>query len=102
MPGPDPLPLIRPMLATAGELPAPAQEDRWAYEMKWDGVRVVAYLDGGELRLLSRSDREVSAILSGPGRPGGSVRRSARSCWTARWSPSTRRAGRASASCRPG
>ena len=61
VPGPDPLPLVRPMLATAGELPAPEQEHRWAFEMKWDGVRTVAYLDRGELRLMTRNDREVSA-----------------------------------------
>ena len=45
------IPLIRPMLATAGPLPA---GDDWAYELKWDGVRAVAYLDAGPLRLLSR------------------------------------------------
>ena len=38
--------LIRPMLATPGNLPPPAEEARWAFEMKWDGVRAVAYLDG--------------------------------------------------------
>jgi bifunctional non-homologous end joining protein LigD len=56
-----PLPLLRPMLATAGELPAPGQQDTWAFEMKWDGVRAVVYLDRGELRVLTRNDREVSA-----------------------------------------
>jgi bifunctional non-homologous end joining protein LigD len=49
------------MLATPGELP-PSGEDRvWAYEMKWDGVRAVGYLDGaGGLRLVSRNDRDIS------------------------------------------
>jgi bifunctional non-homologous end joining protein LigD len=52
--------LVQPMLATLGELP-PAEEDAdWAYEMKWDGVRTVAYVDGGRLRLLSRNDRDVT------------------------------------------
>lgn len=52
--------LIRPMLATLGELP-PADEDaRWGYEMKWDGVRAVAYLDGRGLRLVSRNDLDVT------------------------------------------
>jgi bifunctional non-homologous end joining protein LigD len=52
------LPLIRPMLATLGPLPT---GDGWAYELKWDGVRAVAYLERGRLRLLSRNDRDVSA-----------------------------------------
>jgi bifunctional non-homologous end joining protein LigD len=52
--------LVQPMLATPGTLP-PAHEDAgWAYEMKWDGVRTVAYADGGRLRLLSRNDRDVT------------------------------------------
>jgi bifunctional non-homologous end joining protein LigD len=56
----DELPLVRPMLAMAGELPAPEQESRWAFEMKWDGVRAVVYLDRGDLRVMTRNDREVS------------------------------------------
>ena len=58
MPDPDPLPLVRPMLATAGELPPPDRQDAWAFEMKWDGVRAVVYLDDG-VRVLTRNDREV-------------------------------------------
>jgi bifunctional non-homologous end joining protein LigD len=50
--------LIRPMLAVAGNLPSP--DDHWAFEFKWDGVRAVAYVDGGRLRLLSRNDRDVT------------------------------------------
>ncbi|MFI2751970.1 ATP-dependent DNA ligase [Cellulomonas sp. P22] len=33
----------------------------WAYEVKWDGVRVLADTTGGRLRLLSRTGRDVSA-----------------------------------------
>lgn len=51
---------IAPMLATLSELPELAQDDQWAYETKWDGVRAVCYVDGGRLRLLSRNDRDVS------------------------------------------
>jgi bifunctional non-homologous end joining protein LigD len=54
-------PLIRPMLATPGELPGPDQEDRWAFEMKWDGVRAVVYLDDSGVRILTRNDREVAS-----------------------------------------
>jgi bifunctional non-homologous end joining protein LigD len=55
-------PLIRPMLATAGALPSAPAPGRpgWATEMKWDGVRAVAYVAHGELRLVSRNDREIS------------------------------------------
>ena len=52
--------LVRPMLAVPGELPPPAQDDAWAYEMKWDGVRAVAYLQGGTVRLMSRNDLDVT------------------------------------------
>jgi bifunctional non-homologous end joining protein LigD len=46
------------MLATAGDLPP---DDRgWAYEMKWDGVRALALVEDGELRLWSRSGRDVT------------------------------------------
>jgi bifunctional non-homologous end joining protein LigD len=48
------------MLATAG--PIPEKDDgRFAVEMKWDGVRAVSYWDGGEFRLLSRNDNDVTA-----------------------------------------
>jgi bifunctional non-homologous end joining protein LigD len=45
------------MLAVLGELPA--RDEGWAYEMKWDGVRAIAYLER-ELRLRSRNDKEVT------------------------------------------
>jgi bifunctional non-homologous end joining protein LigD len=49
------------MLATAGPLPPPPGTDRdWAYEAKWDGVRAVAYIADGTLRLMSRSDRPIA------------------------------------------
>ncbi|GAA5196046.1 hypothetical protein GCM10023322_64080 [Rugosimonospora acidiphila] len=52
------LSLIRPMLATLGEVPTPPG---WGYEFKWDGVRAVVYLDAGGLRIASRNDRDVTA-----------------------------------------
>src|SRR5829696_7727391 len=48
------------MLATAGDLPSAADEEAWAFEMKWDGVRAVVYVDG-DVRVLTRNDREVAA-----------------------------------------
>ena len=52
--------LVRPMLATAGPLPVGPDDTRHAYELKWDGVRAVSYLDRGRARMLARSDRDVT------------------------------------------
>jgi bifunctional non-homologous end joining protein LigD len=46
------------MLATPGTLPL---GDGWGYEFKWDGVRAVASIDGGRLRLYARSGAEITA-----------------------------------------
>jgi bifunctional non-homologous end joining protein LigD len=48
------------MMATLSELPPAAQDDLWAYEVKWDGVRAVAYAEDGGLRLMSRTDRDIT------------------------------------------
>jgi bifunctional non-homologous end joining protein LigD len=54
----EPLPEhLEPMLATASPLPT---GDGWSYEFKWDGVRALAYVDGGRVRLLGRSGREIT------------------------------------------
>ncbi|HAM02506.1 MAG TPA: DNA ligase [Acidimicrobiaceae bacterium] len=50
--------LVQPMSAVAGKLPR--SDDGWAFEFKWDGVRAVAYVDGGRLRLMSRNGRDVT------------------------------------------
>ena len=56
-----PLPtLIRPMLATLGELPAASRDSEYGYELKWDGVRTVAYIATGTFRLMSRNDKDVT------------------------------------------
>jgi bifunctional non-homologous end joining protein LigD len=49
---------FRPMLATAGELPA--SDSAWAYEMKWDGIRAIATISAGTLTLTSRTGRDVT------------------------------------------
>ena len=68
MPRGEPVPLVKPMLATTGPLPAPEQEPKWAFEMKWDGVRAVVYVEDGDVRVLTRNDREVSATYTLPER----------------------------------
>ncbi len=49
-----------PMLATPGTLGL-MSGDGWSYEMKWDGVRVLARTTGGSVRLISRTGRDVTA-----------------------------------------
>jgi bifunctional non-homologous end joining protein LigD len=52
---------LEPMLAKAGPLPRDDDDDpRWAYEIKWDGVRALAYVDGGRLRLESRNGNDIT------------------------------------------
>jgi len=48
------------MLATAGTLPPPAVEERYGFEMKWDGVRALVTVAGGGLRVWSRSGRDIT------------------------------------------
>jgi bifunctional non-homologous end joining protein LigD len=55
----EPMPdRIEPMLARTGDLPR--DDGRWAYEIKWDGVRAIGYVDGGRLRLASRNGRDIT------------------------------------------
>jgi bifunctional non-homologous end joining protein LigD len=49
-----------PMLAIPGELPPPAEDDRWGYEFKWDGVRAVAAVHDGVLGLTSRKGTDIT------------------------------------------
>ncbi len=56
----DPFPeSVVPMLARLAELPA--KEEGWAAEIKWDGVRAIAYCRPGRLSLQTRNLREVTA-----------------------------------------
>jgi bifunctional non-homologous end joining protein LigD len=50
--------LIRPMLCRAGDLPETSRG--WTCEFKWDGVRAVAYIEGGRVRLKSRNDLDIT------------------------------------------
>lgn len=47
------------MLATLGELPDDL--DRWGLELKWDGVRALAYVDNGEVRVCGRRGTPVTS-----------------------------------------
>ena len=64
---------MRPMLASAGTVIPRGPE--WAHEIKWDGMRVLADVAGGRLRLSSRNENDVTSsfpelsTLAGPGMP---------------------------------
>jgi bifunctional non-homologous end joining protein LigD len=60
---------LAPMLATTGTLPRESDggdeasgrgRGEWAYEIKWDGVRAIGYVDGGRLRLESRNGNDIT------------------------------------------
>lgn len=54
----EPMPDLDPMLATPGTIPEDAAQ--YALEVKWDGVRTIARIDGGRVRLLSRNRQDVT------------------------------------------
>jgi bifunctional non-homologous end joining protein LigD len=51
--------LIRPMLATL--VPKPFHRPGWIYEEKYDGIRALAYLRRGRVRLYSRNLNDITA-----------------------------------------
>ncbi|MEX1078940.1 MAG: ATP-dependent DNA ligase [Homoserinimonas sp.] len=52
---------IAPMLATLGTEASLGDEDDWAFEMKWDGIRAIAIVEDGQPRYLSRNGIDLSA-----------------------------------------
>ncbi|MFI5282239.1 MAG: non-homologous end-joining DNA ligase [Candidatus Dormibacterales bacterium] len=50
---------IEPMMAKPGSrLPAPDAD--WGFEFKWDGIRAIAHVDGGRVRLFSRTGENIT------------------------------------------
>lgn len=45
---------VRPMLATPSQA-LPRDEERFAFEFKWDGIRAIAFVRDGQLRMQSRN-----------------------------------------------
>ena len=60
-PGREPMPQrIEPMYAKLVRKPPPP-DDAWGFEFKWDGIRAQAYVEGGTVRLMSRSGENITA-----------------------------------------
>jgi bifunctional non-homologous end joining protein LigD len=50
---------ITPMMARlVSRLPTP--DDGWGFEFKWDGIRSLAYVEGGRVRLQSRTGEDIT------------------------------------------
>ncbi len=52
---------VAPMKATLASLPPASEDDQWAYEIKWDGYRTLAFVDGGHTWWQSSSGADVTA-----------------------------------------
>ena len=50
---------VVPMMAKLAD-GVPHDDDAYGYEFKWDGIRAVAFSQGGRLRLLTRNQEEVT------------------------------------------
>jgi bifunctional non-homologous end joining protein LigD len=51
---------LKPMFASLGRPPDHDLDD-WAVEMKWDGVRALAFCENGQTTLLSRTGKDITA-----------------------------------------
>jgi bifunctional non-homologous end joining protein LigD len=56
----EPLPeRLSPMLAVPADQPPEGSD--WSYELKWDGIRVLLWVDGGRVRALTRNGNDTTA-----------------------------------------
>jgi bifunctional non-homologous end joining protein LigD len=56
----EPMPeRVVPMLARLADS-VPRPDDDWAFEFKWDGIRAVAFCEGGSFRLMTRKQEDVT------------------------------------------
>jgi len=62
LPGAEAAPMPDSVDVTLAKLEGePFSDPNWLFEIKWDGVRTIAFLKEGKVRLLSRSGRDVTA-----------------------------------------
>ena len=52
---------VVPMKAAMGALPSTSHDEEWAYEIKWDGYRTLAFIADGVVRLQSSNSIDVTA-----------------------------------------
>jgi bifunctional non-homologous end joining protein LigD len=52
---------VVPMKAAMGNLPPESADHEWAYEIKWDGYRTLAFVADGAVRLQSSNSIDVTA-----------------------------------------
>jgi bifunctional non-homologous end joining protein LigD len=50
--------VIRPMLATLVD--EPFDNNEWLFEVKWDGYRAIAFIEDGNVRLVSRNQNDLT------------------------------------------
>src|SRR5260370_40577528 len=65
---------IEPMIARVVKK-TPTPDDAWGFEFKWDGIRGEAYVEGGVVKLVSRSGENITSRypeIHGVGRALGS------------------------------
>ena len=56
----EPMPdQLVPMLAKPASA-VPRDDDRWAYEVKWDGVRAICFSEPGRMRFVTRNGNDVT------------------------------------------
>ena len=51
---------LKPMLATASDA-LPLDQANWAFEMKWDGMRVIIVIEAGQITLTSRLGNDATS-----------------------------------------
>jgi bifunctional non-homologous end joining protein LigD len=62
LPGARSAPMPRDVSVTLSKIAGkPFSDPNWLFEIKWDGIRTVAFLENGDVRLFSRSKRDVTA-----------------------------------------
>ncbi len=62
-------------MAASAAWELPADDGRWAFEVKWDGVRALAFVQDGHVRLQNRNGVDITGrypeVVSGGGGGGG-------------------------------
>jgi len=53
---------IKPMLA--GSIDLPFDDPKWEFEIKWDGYRTLLHVNDGEVRLISRNGKDLTASFA--------------------------------------